>query len=75
MKPGTVETLAAIASFLLVILSPIASIAPEGGPMKTTPSASSAAAKARFSLRNPYPGCTASAPVSRTAAMILSITI
>ena len=51
--PGTVETPALAASFLLVILSPIASMALTGGPTKTIRSFFSAAAKAGFSLRNP----------------------
>ena len=75
MWPGTVLTPAACASFLEVILSPICSIAPDGGPMKTTPSASNASANFRFSDRKPYPGWTASAPVWRIASMILSITM
>jgi hypothetical protein len=37
MCPGTVETPASAAIFFDVILSPIASIAPAGGPMKATP--------------------------------------
>ena len=53
MKPGTVETPAAIASFLEAILSPIASMAFGGGPMKAMPAASQAAEKAAFSERKP----------------------
>jgi hypothetical protein len=51
--PGTVLTPAFSASFLDSILSPIASIAPTGGPMKAMPALSSALAKALFSLRKP----------------------
>jgi hypothetical protein len=51
--PGTVETPASAASFLLVILSPIASMALGGGPTKMMPSFASAVGKAAFSLRKP----------------------
>jgi hypothetical protein len=53
MKPGTVETPASAASFFEVILSPIARIAPTGGPMKAMPSASSASANSARSDRKP----------------------
>ena len=53
MNPGTVETPASAASFFEVILSPIARIAPTGGPMKATPAASSASANSARSLRKP----------------------
>ena len=75
MNPGTVETPASAAIFFEVILSPIFSIAPGGGPMKAMPSAASASAKALFSDRKPYPGCTASAPESRIACITFSITM
>ena len=74
MWPGTVLTFACSASFFEVILSPMAEMAPVGGPMKTIPAASSASTKPAFSDRNPKPGCTAWAPVSLQAAMIFSIT-
>jgi hypothetical protein len=48
-----VFTLGLAAIFLDVILSPIASIAPAGGPMKATPAFSSASANFRFSDRKP----------------------
>jgi hypothetical protein len=48
-----VETPASAASFLEVILSPIARIAAAGGPMKATPAAASASAKSARSERNP----------------------
>ncbi len=41
------------ASFFEVILSPMAWIAPTGGPIKVTPAFSSASAKAAFSERKP----------------------
>ncbi len=53
MCPGTVETPAAAASFLEVILSPMAWIAATGGPMKLTPAAASASAKSARSERKP----------------------
>ena len=51
--PGTVETPAEAAIFFDVILSPIASMATGGGPMKATPSVFSASAKLAFSDRKP----------------------
>ena len=51
---------------------PIATIASGGGPMKTTAASSQARANTAFSDRNPYPGCTASAPVVRQTSIILS---
>ena len=52
-EPGTVLTPAFRASRLLSILSPMASIAGTGGPMKTMPASSSARAKPARSERNP----------------------
>ena len=72
MWPGTQETLAAVANRLEAILSPMASMASGLGPMKTMPAAAQARAKSARSERKPKPGCTASAPVSWQAAMILS---
>ncbi len=43
-------------------LAPIAAIAFAGGPTQVSPASQTAAAKSAFSDRNPYPGCTASAP-------------
>lgn len=51
--PGMVLTPAPMASFLLWILSPSASMAEARGPMKVTLRASSAATKAVFSERKP----------------------
>jgi hypothetical protein len=53
MCPGTVDARLLAAIFFDVILSPIASIAPAGGPMKATPAFSSASANFRFSDRKP----------------------
>jgi hypothetical protein len=72
--PGTQDTPAACANFLLWILSPIAEIAPGLGPMKTIPSSAHLWANSAFSDRKPKPGCTAWAPVCLQAAMILSAT-
>ena len=58
---------------LAVILSPIVRMAATGGPMNTMPAASAAAAKSGFSARNPYPGCTAWAPVRRAAPITASM--
>ena len=68
--PGTTGTPAAATVALARILSPIASIAAGGGPMKVRPASAQARANAAFSARNPYPGCTACAPVWRAAATI-----
>ena len=49
------------------ILSPISRITFDGGPTKVTPTDSHACAKSASSDRNPYPGCTAVAPVAASA--------
>ena len=51
--PGTVETPAALASFLDSILSPIASMARGLGPMKVMPAACKAVGNAARSDRKP----------------------
>ncbi len=51
--PGTVDTRALAAAFLLSILSPMAPIAAGFGPMKTMPAAASARAKLSRSDRKP----------------------
>jgi hypothetical protein len=51
--PGTTGTPAAPTVDLAAILSPIASIAPGGGPMKVRPVSAQARAKAAFSERKP----------------------
>ena len=48
-KPGMTFTFAWLAIFLLSILSPIASIADEGGPMNVTPSSSNRCTNFEFS--------------------------
>src|SRR5262245_61579833 len=47
-KPGTTLTPASLASFLDSILSPIAAIAPTGGPMNSMPSAASCSERGPF---------------------------
>lgn len=66
--PGTTGTPAAATVSLARILSPISEIADAGGPMKTSPAFAQACANPAFSARNPYPGCTACAPVRRAAS-------
>jgi hypothetical protein len=69
-RPGTLATPARAAASRALILSPIVSMALGGGPMKVAPAAATARANAAFSARNPYPGCTASAPLrARTSKM------
>ena len=70
--PGTGHVPAASATCLAFILSPNASSTAGGGPTKTAPASATARANAGFSLRKPYPGCTACAPVRRTASRIAS---
>ena len=52
--------------------SPIAAMASAPGPMKVIPASAQARANSWFSLRKPYPGWIASAPVLRAAAMMAS---
>ncbi len=59
-------------SSLARVLEAIASIASGGGPIHTSPASSTWRAKSGFSERNPYPGCTASAPAARAASTIRS---
>ncbi len=47
---------------------PMARIAEAGGPTKTIPAPSHAAANPSFSERNPYPGWIACAPVAFAAS-------
>ncbi len=61
---GTTGTPAATAISRAASLRAIASIASGGGPTQARPAAVTARAKAGFSDRKPYPGCTASAPAS-----------
>mmetsp|Transcript_24573 Transcript_24573/g.79035 ORF Transcript_24573/g.79035 Transcript_24573/m.79035 type:complete len:229 (+) Transcript_24573:1072-1758(+) len=72
-NPGITFTLACMAIFLDSILSPMAVMALAFGPMKATPSSSSASAKSWFSDRKPYPGWTACEPVWRMTSMILGM--
>ena len=56
-----------------LVLSPRLAIASGGGPIQVRPASITACAKSAFSERNPYPGCTASAPdwaaIASTLAM------
>jgi hypothetical protein len=61
------------AAMRLETLSPITSIASGGGPMKVTPISVIARAKSVFSEKNPYPGCTPSAPERLMTSMIASV--
>ena len=72
MYPGTVLTPADLAIFFDSILSPIEAIAVFEGPIKTMPDLSNSSAKSEFSDKKPYPGCTASHPVSLQALIIKS---
>jgi hypothetical protein len=65
---GSVGTPASDIRRLAVSLTPIAAMAAGGGPTQVSPASTTARAKAAFSDRNPYPGCTASAPEARQAA-------
>ena len=67
---GSTGTPASAASFLEMILEPMASIASAGGPIQVRPAACTARANPASSDRNPYPGCTASAPAASAAATI-----
>ncbi len=44
-----------------------------GGPIHTSPASRTARAKSAFSARNPYPGCTASAPLRRATSTIFAM--
>ena len=72
-EPGTVGTPAAAMFWRAVVFTPMASIDSGRGPMKTIPARSRARANSAFSERNPYPGCTASAPVAWAAATMRSM--
>ena len=54
-------------------LSPKSSRCSARGPMKVSRFSSQSRAKPAFSLRKPYPGCTASQPLSRATAIIRSM--
>ena len=72
-RPGTPATPPFSAARRELILSPITSMASGGGPTNVTPSAVIARAKSAFSEKNPYPGCTASAPLRRITSRIASV--
>ena len=71
--PGTPATSAAWAALRELILSPMTSMASGGGPIHATPASVTARAKSAFSERNPYPGCTPSAPDVAMISRILSV--
>ena len=71
--PGTSGTPKAFTASLAASLSPITSMAFGEGPTNSTPAFSRAVAKAPFSLRKPYPGCTASTFNSRHTSTSLSM--
>ena len=64
---STTGTPASCAIRFAASLSPPDRRASGGGPTQTSPAASTASASSALSDRNPYPGCTASAPVSSAA--------
>ncbi len=63
---------AARAAVTAVALLPAISRISAGGPMKVMPASTQACARSGFSERKPYPGYTASAPLSTAARMISS---
>ena len=67
-EPGTTGTPAFSMAARARGLSPIASMAEGGGPTHVRPASITARAKPAFSERNPYPGWTASAPLSRATS-------
>lgn len=70
--PGSTGTSAARARSRDRALSPNSSSSSGRGPVNASPAEAQRAANSAFSLRNPYPGCTAVAPVSFAAAMSAS---
>ena len=64
---------AAIRAARAAVLLPISAIASADGPMNVSPASAHARANAAFSARNPYPGCTASAPARFAASTMASI--
>ncbi len=71
--PGTTGTPAVAIRFRAAIFDPMRSITAAGGPTNTSPASRHAVANAAFSDRNPYPGWTASAEVSRAAFRMASM--
>ena len=65
---AVVGTPAAAAVSLAASLSPSSAIVSGAGPTQTRPASVTAEAKAALSARKPYPGCTASQPVSSATA-------
>ena len=71
--PGTTGTPAASATARAAVLLPIARMASPVGPTKIKPAARQASANGALSARNPYPGCTASAPARRATSTMASM--
>src|SRR5215472_1847031 len=71
--PGTTGTPLARMRSRAGTFSPMAAIASGGGPTKTIPESAHARANAAFSLRKPYPGWIAWAPVRCAASITRSI--
>ena len=71
--PATRGAPALAAIFRAETLSPKALIAAGGGPIQIKPASITLCAKSAFSERNPYPGCTASAPDCFANSIILGI--
>ncbi len=68
--PGKIGTPALTIAARAEILPPIRRISAGVGPMKRSLQRSHISANSAFSDRKPYPGCTASAPVTSAALMI-----
>jgi hypothetical protein len=64
---GSIGTPASASSALASSFEPITAIAFGGGPIQVSPASMTAWANSALSARNPYPGCTASAPARRAA--------
>jgi hypothetical protein len=71
--PGTSGAPTASAIRLASTLSPSRRVASGPGPIQTSPASITACANSALSARNPYPGCTASAPDRRHASSSFSI--
>lgn len=66
-EPGTTGTSLSCATRRALALSPIARMFSGRGPIKVMPCSSHFCANSAFSLRKPYPGWIASAPVTSAA--------
>src|SRR5829696_1248744 len=68
LVPGATGTPAASIAARAATLSPIASMASGAGPTQASPAPITRRANSALSARNPYPGCTACAPVTLAAS-------